>query len=378
MKIAIISDWLVTFAGAERVLTELIHCFPEADLFAIVDFLKPEDRQLIQNKPIKTTFIQKMPFAKKYYRHYLPLMPLAIEQLDLSNYDLIISSSHAVAKGVITGPDQIHVSYVHTPIRYAWDLQHQYLQESGLNRGLKGFLAQYILHKIRLWDLRCAHGVDHFIANSKYIAKRIFKTYRRTAEVIHPPVNIDFFTPHSYQKENYYITLSRMVPYKKMDLIVESFAKMPDKKLIVIGDGPDFAKIKSKAKNSPQIELLGFQSNEIIRDYLQRAKAFVFAAEEDFGITLLEAQAAGTPIIAFGKGGALETIRGLSESERNPTGLFFNTQTVDAIIAAVNEFEKNSHLFTSLNCRKNAALFSQEHFRHKIKKLVNHVMEHQE
>lgn len=374
MKIAIISDWLVTIAGAERVLMELIHCFPEADLFAVVDFLAPSDRKILKNKQVKTTFIQKLPWAKKYYRHYLPFMPLAIEQLNLSAYDLIISSSHAVAKGIITGPHQMHVSYIHTPIRYAWDLQHQYLQESGLNRGLKGLIAKYILHKIRLWDLRSAQGVDHFIANSNYIAKRIFKIYRREALVIHPPVNIDFFAPLHSHKDNYYITVSRMVPYKKVDLIVESFTNMPDKKLIVIGDGPDFAKVKAKANNSTNIEFLGFQSNETVRDYLQRARAFIFAAEEDFGIAVLEAQAAGTPVIAFGKGGALETVRDLSHP--NPTGLFFNNQTVSSMIEALLQFEQNSDLFTSDNCRHHAALFSTEKFREKITKQIQQFLEH--
>jgi len=365
MKIAIVCDWLVTLGGAEKVLSEIIQCYPHADLFAVIDFLDPEKRQQIANKCAQTTFIQNLPFAKTRYRSYLPLMPLAIEQLDLSNYDLILSSSHAVAKGVITGPDQVHISYVHSPMRYAWDLQHQYLRESGLDKKPHGFLARYFLHKLRLWDLRSANGVDHFIANSNYIARRIQKTYRRTAEVIYPPVDIDQFTPYA-EKENYYFTASRFVPYKRIDLIVESFKAMPDKKLIVIGDGPDFAKIKAKA--GVNVELLGYQSNLTLIKYMQRAKAFIFAAEEDFGILPLEAQACGTPVIAYGKGGALETVCGLTHAK--PTGVFFLEQTVEAIQEAINLFEKNISKFPLKNCVENSQTFSSAQFREKLMHFV--------
>lgn len=365
MKIAIVVDWLVTPGGAEKVLTEMLHCFPEADLFAVVDFLAPEKRDMIMQKPVKTSFIQKLPFAKTKYRGYLPLMPLAIEQLDLSAYDLIISSSHAVAKGVITGPDQVHISYVHSPMRYAWDLQHQYLRETGLDRKWRGWLARYFLHKLRLWDLRSAQGVDHFIANSEFIARRIEKTYRRPATVIYPPVALDQFTPRT-QKDDFYFTASRFVPYKRIDLIVESFQNMPEKQLIVIGDGPDFQKIKSKA--GANVKLLGYQPNTVLIDHLQRAKAFIFAAEEDFGIIPLEAQACGTPVIAYGKGGLLETVRGLDQS--HPTGLFFPTQTTAAIVEAVKTFEQNQSLFTAENCVNNATKFSPAQFRESLKNFV--------
>jgi glycosyltransferase involved in cell wall biosynthesis len=365
MKIAIVCDWLVTYAGAERLLEGVLQCYPEADLFAVVDFIPADQRGFIQNKSVTTTFIQKLPLAKKHYRHYLPLMPLAIEQLDLSGYDLIISSSHAVAKGVITGPYQLHISYVHSPMRYAWDLQHQYLQESGLNSGIKGYIVKYMLHKMRIWDQRTAHGVDHFIANSKFIAQRIWKTYRREAAVIHPPVDTQLFTPYS-QKEDFYLAASRLVPYKKMDLIVESFAAMPDKKLIVIGDGPDLAKIKAKATKN--IEILGYQPNETLLHYLQRAKALVFAAEEDFGLIPLEAQGCGTPVIAYGRGGALETVRGLQQEA--PTGMFFDEQSVKSICQAVTDFEANRNQFKEENCINNAALFSADKFKTKFKQYV--------
>lgn len=370
MKIAIVCDWLVTIGGAEQVLRHLIECYPHADIFSVVDFLNEKDREsILKNKPVSTTYIQKFPFAKKLYRNYLPWMPLAIEQLNLSSYDLVISSSHAVAKGVLTGPNQQHISYVHSPMRYAWDLQHQYLKESKLERGLKSYLAKRMLHKMRAWDQRTAHGVDHFIANSEFIARRIWKTYRRKAVVIYPPVDIAHFKPLAI-KENFYLTASRLVPYKKIDLIAASFATMPDKKLIIIGDGPCMNKVKAYA--SSNIEILGYQPNNVLINYLQKAKAFVFAAEEDFGILPVEAQACGTPVIAFGKGGCLETVKGIAEE--NPTGLFFSEQSISSICEAVNQFEKNISLFTLENCVKNAERFSAKIFREKITDLIHHAM----
>jgi glycosyltransferase involved in cell wall biosynthesis len=364
MKIAIVHDWFVTYAGAEKVVEQMLDVFPEADLFSVVDHLG-ENREFIKNKEVKTTFIQKLPFSKKKYRNYLPLMPLAIEQLDLSQYDVILSSSHAVAKGVLTGPDQVHISYVHSPIRYAWDLQHQYLRESKLDKGIKGLITKSILHKVRNWDYRTANGVDYFIGNSNFIGRRIWKVYRRESEVIYPPVDISAFTLHE-QKEDFYLTASRMVPYKKIDLIVEAFANMPDKKLVVIGDGPDFAKVKAKAKGN--IQILGYQSFEVLKDYMQRAKGFVFAAEEDFGITPVEAQACGTPVITYGKGGATETVLDLNHEK--PTGLFFKEQTVESIIEKINEFEQSYDKFIPSNCRENAIRFSPERFRKEIKSIV--------
>lgn len=358
MKVAIICDWLVTVGGAEKFLYEILNCYPEADLFSVIDFMDEEYRELLHHKTVKTTFIQKLPFAKTKYRSYLPLMPLAIEQLDVSDYDLVISSSHAVAKGVITGPNQVHLSYVHSPMRYAWDLQHQYLRESGLDKKLRGVAARYFLHKLRLWDLRSANGVDHFAANSMFIQQRIQKTYRRDAEIIHPPARLDKFTPH-YQKENFYLTASRFVPYKRIDLIVESFKHMPDKELIVIGTGPDFEKIKSKAGKN--VAMLGYQPDEQLLYYMQRAKAFIFAAEEDFGLVPVEAQACGTPVIALGKGGALETVRGLSHLQ--PTGVFFPDQTVESICQAIKRFEEYQSRFNPDYCVENASRFSPQRFR---------------
>lgn len=366
-RIAIVHDWLTIYAGAERVLEQMLALYPQADLFSVCDFLPERERAFLQGRKPKTTFIQHLPGARKRYRQYLPLMPLAVEQLDLSGYDIVLSSSHAVAKGVLTGPDQLHISYVHSPIRYAWDLQHQYLRESGLERGFKGRLAQWLLHKIRQWDLRTANGVDCFIANSDFIARRIWKVYRRKAVVIYPPVDVSAFTLCE-DKQDFYLTASRMVPYKKMDLIVEAFTAMPEKRLVVIGDGSDMKKIRTKAGTN--IQFLGFQPFDVLRDHMQRASAFVFAAEEDFGITPVEAQACGTPVIAYGRGGALETLRGLGSS--SPTGVFFEEQTVDALIKAVASFEHEGRwIIQPENCRRNAERFAPQCFREALSTLLD-------
>ena len=359
MRVALVHDWFTVYAGAERVVEQILRVLPQADVYALVDFLEGEARGFLQGKSVRVSFIQGLPKARQHYRAYLPLMPLAIEQFDLRGYDLVISSSHAVAKGIITGPDQLHICMCYSPMRYAWDLQHQYLKESGLEKGVKSWLARLLLHYLRLWDSRTANGVDVFIAISRYIARRILKVYRREAEVIYPPVDVEAFTLRQ-DKEDFYLTASRMVPYKRIDLIVEAFSQMPDKRLVVIGDGPEMPKVRAKA--GPNVTLLGYQPFEVLRDYMQRAKAFVFAAEEDFGIAPVEAQACGTPVIAFGKGGAAETV------VAGETGIFFQDQNVPSLIKAIEEFEKLS--FDPLRVRKNAERFSSERFRREFATLI--------
>lgn len=365
MKIAIVHEWLVDLSGSEKVLEQLLTIYPEAHLFSVVDFMPEHLRKHIQNKTATTTFIQKLPFAKKNFRNYLALMPLAIEQLDVSEFDLVISSSHAVAKGVLTHSNQILICYCHSPIRYAWDLYHQYLRETGLRHGLKGFIAKVILHYIRMWDYTTTNRVDYFIANSNYIGRRISKVYNKNSITIYPPVDIENFELCT-DKEDFFVTASRMVPYKRIDLIVEAFTKMPNKRLVVIGDGPDFSKIEAKVTSN--ISLLGYQSFEVLKDYMQRAKAFVFAAEEDFGIAPVEAQACGTPVIAFGKGGACETV------VENVTGILFKNQTIEDLIDAVERFERRNTPFDSLVIRENAQRFSQEIFRKRISDFVKEKM----
>lgn len=365
-RIAVVHDWLVTHAGAEKVLGEILAVFPSADLFALVDFVPLAQRNFLAGKSVRTSFIQHLPWARSKYRSYLPLMPLAVEQLDVSAYDLVITSSHAVAKGVLTGPDQLHVCYCHTPIRYAWDLQHQYLKEAGLEKGIKAWMARWLLHKIRLWDVRTANGVDNFVANSNFIRRRIHKVYRREAQVIYPPVDVERFALQD-TKEDFYFTASRMVPYKKMSMIVEAFSRMPERRLVVIGDGPDMSQCRALA--GPNVHIMGYQANEVLLDHMQRAKAFVFAAEEDFGITPIEAQACGTPVIAFGKGGALETVRGLTAAK--PTGLFFDEQTPESLMEAVIQFEQTGAARVQAQaCRENAERFSSQRFRQEFSDFV--------
>lgn len=353
-RVAIVHDWLPLYGGAERVLEQILILYPDADLYSIVDFIPQGKRKFLLDKSVHTSFVQKMPGAKRYYRHYLPLMPLAIEQFDLSKYDLIISSSYAVAKGILTGPDQLHVCYCHSPIRYGWDLQSQYLEHVGARSRLTEWAARILLHYIRMWDLRTAHGVNSFIANSAFVARRIKKVYGREARVIYPPVDTAAFTLDA-NKENFYVTASRMVSYKKIDLIVDAFTRMPDKELLVIGDGPDFKAIKAKA--GPNVKLLGYQANDEFVGYMQRARAFIFAAEEDFGIVPIEAQACGTPVIAYARGGVTETV------VAGETGVFFKEQTSASLQAAVRDFEHHRAGLHPERCRMNAERFSVARFR---------------
>jgi glycosyltransferase involved in cell wall biosynthesis len=361
MRKALIHDWFSVYAGAEKCVESFTSIWDDFEVYSLIDFLSDPDRErILKGKKSHTSFIQKLPFAEKKYRHYLPLFPLAIEQFDLREYDVILSSSHAVAKGVLTHSNQLHISYVHTPIRYAWDLYHQYLHESGLEKGFKGGLAKYFLHKIRLWDSSTAHRVDHYIANSHYIARRIKKIYGKEATVIYPPVDVHTFTL-CREKGEFYMTASRMVPYKKIDLIVEAFSQT-DKKLVVIGTGPDMEKIRAKAGKN--IEFMGYQSDAVMIDTMQRAKGFVFAAEEDFGITPVEAQACGTPVICLGRGGTKESvIDGVS-------GVHFETQTVEALLNALTTFEQNYSRFDPDTVRENALRFSKERFENEIQTFV--------
>ncbi len=365
-RVAIIHDWLVIYGGAERVLRQLIALFPDAEIFAVVDFFSDEDRAKLFGKRARTSFIQKLPFARTKYRNYLPLMPVAVEQFDLSSFDMVISSSHAVAKGVLTGPDQRHICYCHTPMRYAWDLQHQYLQQHGLANGRTRILARWMLHYVRMWDARTANGVDLFIANSAYVARRIKKIYGRDATVVYPPVDVAACTV-GIEKENFYLAASRLVPYKRIDLIVAAFAAMPEKRLVVIGDGPEMARIRKLA--GPNVSLLGFQNDAVLLDHLGRARAFIFAAEEDFGILPVEAQACGTPVIAFGKGGALETVVGLNNTiGAKPTGVFFDEQTVPALLSAIARFEAAP--FDPHACRSWAEGFNEKMFRAALQEIA--------
>lgn len=370
-KVAIVHDWLEVYAGAEKVLEQLLELWPNAEIHALVDFLPEKQRGFLKGRHVHTSFIQKLPFARSKFRNYLPLMPLAIEQMDLSRYDVVISSSYAVAKGVITSGNQLHISYVHSPIRYAWDLQHQYLRESNLVKGFKSFLARSILHYIRMWDARTSASVDVMLANSRYIARRIEKCYGRKAEVIYPPVDTSAFAMQA-EKQDYYVTASRMVPYKMIPMIAQAFAQMPERKLVIIGDGPDMERVRAAA--GPNVQVLGHQPFEVLKQHMQNAKAFIFAAEEDFGITPVEAQACGTPVIAFGRGGSLETV--IPAGERpGGTGLFFQEQTPESIAAAVQRFDGLAASINPQDCRDNALRFSVGAFRQKFSMTVSEAVD---
>jgi glycosyltransferase involved in cell wall biosynthesis len=357
LKIAIVHDWLVTDAGAEKVLRAIVDVYPHADIFSLVDFLNNEDRKVVLNgKHAKTSFIQKLPFAKKHFRNYLPLFPKAIESFDLKDYALIISSSWAVAKGVKTHKDQLHISYCYTPIRYAWDLYDEYTSQL---KQPKKFLVQKVLKYIRKWDIETLERVDYFIADSKFVQDRIKKIYNKDSIVIYPPVDVDSYTLYE-KKEDFYLSASRLVPYKKTKLIVEAFNKMPQRKLVVIGDGEDFENIKAIAKNN--ITLLGYQEKKILIDYMQRAKAFVYAAVEDFGIVPIEALACGTPVVALNDGATAETIT------HRINGVHFKKQNIEDIIDAINEFE--SLEFNLKEISKKAQTYSTDRFKKEIEDFV--------
>ncbi|WP_284416944.1 MULTISPECIES: glycosyltransferase [unclassified Bradyrhizobium] len=370
MRVAIVHDWLYVLGGAEKVLQEILRCYPGADVFTLFDLLRPEDRAKLGFETSHTSFLQKMPLLRKYHRSYLPLMPLAIEQLDLSSYDLVISSSCAVAKGVLTGPEQLHVAYVHSPMRYAWDLQHQYLQESGYATGIKGLIARALLHKMRIWDARTAHGPDAIFTNSQFVARRIKKIYGRDAKVIYPPVTIaqrDAILPVG----NHFLAASRLVPYKRIEPIVRAFNTMPDLELVVAGDGPEAARLKSIA--GPNVRFAGFVPDKQLRDLMTTARAFVFAAEEDFGIIPVEAQSEGAPVLALGRGGARESI--LTTGPR-PTGMFFDSPEPEAIAACVRGFVAREKSISRLDCRQRAGFFSADRFRSQFVAAVNEELEH--
>jgi glycosyltransferase involved in cell wall biosynthesis len=360
-SIAIVHEWLATYAGSERVVEQMLRVFPDADVFSLVDFLPAEHRGMLGGRRVTTSFIQRLPLARRAFRAYLPLMALAIEQLDLSRYDIVLSSSHAVAKGVLTRADQLHISYVHTPIRYAWDLQHEYLAGKGWRTKLRNFFARPILHYLRMWDRLSADRADFLIANSEYIARRIHKSYRRAAHVIYPPVDVDRFSPCD-SKDNYYLAASRLVPYKKIDLIVEAFREMPDRRLVVIGDGPQYKQLARRA--TPNITLLGYQDHAVLLERMQKAKALVFAADEDFGILPVEAQACGTPVIAFGRGGVCETVLD------GRTGLFFDEQMPQSIIAAVDRFERQPPTASPTAISEHAQQFSAARFCRELEEFV--------
>lgn len=367
-RIAVVHDWLDTWRGGENVLAEILALYPDADLFALVDFFPQSFRQRIGGKHARTSFLQHIPGARRHFRALLPLFARAVESLDFSGYELIISSSHAVAKNARTSAGQLHVCYCHTPMRYAWDQRQQYLAAIGATGGLRGSILRQVLDRLRDWDRRSSERVNRFVANSAYIRGRIERCYGRDAEVIFPPVDVEFFAPPTdvQRKPDVYVTASRWVPYKRVDLIVEAFRHLPARHLVVIGEGPDEARVRSAA--GPNVQFVGEVTRERLRELLSGARAFVFAAEEDFGILPVEAQACGTPVVAYGAGGALETVRPVPEDR--PTGVFFPKQTSEAIVAAIHMFEALPRPIDAGDCRVNAEAFSVSRFRSNFAALI--------
>lgn len=363
MRVAIIHEWLVSIGGAEEVLQSLLALYPQAQIYTL--FARPQilDFLGIDSARVHQSCLSKIPFANKYHRHFFPLFPYAVEQFDLRSYDLIISSSHCATKGVLTKANQLHICYCHSPVRYVWDLYLDYLENSGFNKGFFSPLVRYALHRFRLWDQVSATRPDFFIANSEYIARRIFKVYRREAEVIYPPVEVeDFASTTEPIRDDYYISVARLVPYKKMDEIARAFVNMPNKRLVLIGDGPDEKKLRKLIRNNANINYLGAQSRAQIVHYLQRARGFIFMADEDFGISPVEAQAAGTPVIAYAKGGLLETVI------PNKTGVFFPEATAESLTEAIAKFEELNFDYSEI--RSHAQKFSVSRFQQEFQSYV--------
>ncbi len=363
MKRALVHEWFDTYGGSEKVVESFLTVWDDFDVFSLVDnFDDALRQQILKGKKPVTSFIQRLPFSKTRFRYYLPFYPFAIEQLNLTPYDIVLSNSHSVAKGVLTRESQLHICYCHSPMRYAWDLYHQYMYQDNFERGIRGYVIKRALHNLRTWDVISTARVDYFLCNSLYTARRIKKTYGREADVLYPPVEVDKFSVQS-QKEEYYFAVSRLVPYKRIDLIVSAFNAMPDKKLVVAGSGPDLDKIKAIAGKN--VEILGYIPQDQLLKYMQGAKAFVFAALEDFGIVNVEAMACGTPVIALDHGGSAESVID------GVTGVHFSEQTEVSMIDAVKRFEAKQDSFDPEVIRRHAELFSRTSFEQKIKKYID-------
>lgn len=369
---AIVHDWYPGIAGGEKVAMHMAGLFGTATIYTLFDFLSPEERNYISaGHPIEASSLNRLPGVKRYYRYLVLAATRAVERFDMSAHDVVLSSTSAFAKGVITGPDQPHIAYIHSPPRYAWDLTHEYINGlGGILGGAKRAIAHRMMHKMRIWDLRTVPSVDHFVANSKFIAKRIWKLYRREAAVVYPPVDTEAFGISEGPREDYYVTVSRLVSYKRVKLIAEAFTARPKLRLKIIGDGPEMAAIKAVA--GPNVELLGHLPGETMREHLQKARAFVFAALEDFGISPVEAQASGTPVIALGLAGTAETVIPLGLE--NATGVWFQEQTVPSLLDAIDRFEAEGQSIDPKDCRAHAVGFGVERFHNEMRALTERAL----
>lgn len=363
MRIAIVHDWCPDFRGGERVLAELCKLFKGAEVFTLFDFLSDEVKaKHFPGVTFHTSVANRLPKVRSYYRALFPICPFLIEQFDVTRYDAVISSSAAFSRGVITRPDQPHLCYVHSPVRYAWDEQFSYLAQGNLGYGPKGLLFRYLMHRLRIWDSRTAHGPDLMLANSSYVRARIKRIYGGNARVVFPPVEVDE-APLQTDKDDYYVTAAFMAPYKRTDLVIDAFNAMPGRRLLVVGDGQQASKLRDRA--GANISFAGYLPRADYIKAVARARALVFAGCEDFGIALAEAQAYGTPLIAFARGGAADIVRPLGKASE-PTGVLFDQQTVQSVIDAVTQFEASSSDIRPAACRANAMRFNTERFAREV------------
>ena len=361
MRVAIVHYWLVGMRGGEKVVEALCEMFPEADVFTHV--YDPKNiSETIRRHEVRTTFIQKLPRAKRWYRRYLPLMPVALEQLDLSGYDLIISSESGPAKGLLVPSGALHVCYCHTPMRYVWDMYHQYLRDSGF---IMRLLMVPGIHYVRQWDAVSAGRVDHFIANSVNVAKRIRRHYRRDSEVIHPPVDTTNFAPAS-ERGDFYLIVGQLVRYKRVDVAIDAFNKL-GRRLVIIGDGEESGALSRRAEDN--ISLMGWQPPEVLADHYARCRALIFPGEEDFGIVPIEAMASGRPVIAYRKGGALETV------VEGITGIFFDEQTPESLSDAVARYETETADFEPDVIVRHARSFDRAVFKRRMRETLDRLLE---
>lgn len=367
VRVAFVHDWLTIRGGAERVLEVMLSIFPDAPIFTTIYNRERFADSNIAGHPVYVTFLDKMPLAHQRHRAYVPFMPFFVEQFDLQDYDIVISSSFSVAHGIIPFPHQLHINYIHSPARYAWHQYHQYVSNWNRKSGIRLKIARLFLHYFRLWDFAAAARVDYFIANSQWTARAIWRAYRRKARLIYPPVQTHLFEPAS-NRQDYYITVSRLVPYKRLELIVQTFRSL-DFPLVIVGDGPEYRYLSRIA--TPNIKFIRHATDMEIAKLLSEAKAFIHTAEEDFGIAPMEAQAAGCPVIGFGKGGLRETI------VEGKTGLFFHEQSEESLKRTVMAFNRGDYSFDSAQIRLNAERFKISRFVDEFTDMIEQVTRNQ-
>jgi glycosyltransferase involved in cell wall biosynthesis len=369
-SVAIVHDWFTIFGGAEEVVARLAEVCPNSEFFTVFNFAESQVRALTGGRPVHVSRLNNWPLVERYYRHLVLLAARQVEQFDLSRFDAVISSSAAISKGVLTHPNQPHIAYIHSPARYAWDQAHDYRRLHGLERGLRGLIAREMMHRFRMWDVRTANGIDVLVANSHFISKRIWKVYRRESEVVYPPVaTAEFDVPR--RAADHFVTAGRLVGYKRFDLVVQAFARRPELKLVVIGEGPELPHLKSIAPKN--VEFTGRIPRRQMLDIYAASRAFVYAAVEDFGIAPVEAQAAGLPVIGLGQGGILETVVGIGNG-LPATGVHFSEQSVEGVLEGLGAFERHEDAIDPEACRAHARQFDESVFRRRMATILDQAL----